>query len=167
MRFRSGGKTRLVCDLAAHDAEAANEGEAVGVGVDYVGRLLHEVSDCVVGEQNTPHFLPGHGRCFRPQDPPVSKLVNLDLFEGALELPPFVVERGEFRGRAGGVVEDGGDEADDLVWVGSVVDAVFDDAARDAGGFEDVEVAVGGFPAAPPGFLACLALDVSSVRTDR
>ena len=48
---RLGGKARLVGDLAADRAVAADEGEVVGVGADGVGGVFHDMAYRVVGEQ--------------------------------------------------------------------------------------------------------------------
>src|SRR4051794_1471320 len=54
-----GGKCRLVGDLAAHDAQRADERDPVGVVVAFAGGLVHQRSDRVVDEQEAVEFLLG------------------------------------------------------------------------------------------------------------
>jgi hypothetical protein len=57
-RFRvSGGKSRLVGDLAADDVQGSYEREPVGVEFGGIGGFGHELSDGVVSEQERPEFL--------------------------------------------------------------------------------------------------------------
>ena len=42
---RSGGKIRLVGDVAADDAKGAHKGETVRVETGFVGGMTHEFSD--------------------------------------------------------------------------------------------------------------------------
>jgi hypothetical protein len=59
-----GGKTRLVSDLTAYEAESSNERESVGIDVGGGGRLVHEVTYRVVGQEESPYLLPDHLGCF-------------------------------------------------------------------------------------------------------
>lgn len=59
---RSGGKTCLVDEVAADDAEATKKGHPVWIEVDVVGGLAHEVADRIVGGQQRPDLLPHHFR---------------------------------------------------------------------------------------------------------
>jgi hypothetical protein len=58
----SGGDGRLAGggDLAADDAQAAEEGEPVGVEVVVQGGLVHQPADGVVDQQVRPDFLGDH-----------------------------------------------------------------------------------------------------------
>jgi hypothetical protein len=53
----SGGKTRLVGDLAADRVVAAHEGQIIGVGSDGVGGVFHDVAYRVVSQQQGPDLL--------------------------------------------------------------------------------------------------------------
>ena len=56
----SGGKVRLPCDLAADDLQTAQERESVRVDVGGVCGFVHQMSDRVVCEKDSPDFLADH-----------------------------------------------------------------------------------------------------------
>ena len=60
----SGGKSRLVGDLAADDVEGSQERKPVGVKFGSVGGFGHQLSDGVVREQKSPEFLADEFRGF-------------------------------------------------------------------------------------------------------
>jgi hypothetical protein len=51
---REGGKSRLVGDLAADDAQRSHEGQSVGIFAGLVRRFAHEVPDRIVSKQESP-----------------------------------------------------------------------------------------------------------------
>lgn len=87
----SGGKSRLVSDLAADDVEGSYEREPVRVEFGGVGCFGHEFSDGVVGEQESPEFLADEFRCFRSESSSRLEELGFDLFEGDLVFPPLLV----------------------------------------------------------------------------
>lgn len=64
----SGGDGRLVGDLAARDAEAFDEGHAVGVVAGRVGGVQEQGTDGVVGQQQSSHLLFDQVGGFRAKD---------------------------------------------------------------------------------------------------
>lgn len=130
---REGGKSRLAGDLAADYAQRAHEGQPVGVDVGLVGRLAHEVPDCVMSEQESPDFLPDHLRRFRSQHPAPASLMSFQLIEAGLELPALSIGSRQFRGARLIGIHDRGDEAENLIAAVSVGHFVLDDPDGNAG----------------------------------
>src|SRR3954469_17051309 len=157
----SGGKDRLGGALGADDAQTSQERETVWVDVDGVCGFVDEVSDRVVSEQGRPDFLANHLWRPRSQYASMVNVVELDLAQRQLEFPPVVIESGEFMCRGEVMVHHRSDETDDLIVAVPVGDAVLDDSTRDAGGFENAQIAVGVATAAAC-FLPYLALNVAT-----
>ncbi len=76
---RSGGKTRLVGDLAADRTVAAYEGQVIGIGAGGVSGVFHDVTYRVVGQQQRPDLLSDQFRSSGSEHPVVACLVCFDL----------------------------------------------------------------------------------------
>jgi hypothetical protein len=131
-RFRrEGGKGRLGGDLAADDAEGAGEREPVRVELCLVGGFGHELSDGVVGDEEPVELLQDEVGAAGAEDGGGAALVGLDLVEGEFDFPALVVRGGQVGGGRVLVVQDAGDEGDDLA--AAAGDVVVDDADVHAG----------------------------------
>ena len=100
-----GGNARLVGDLAADGAVAADKGQVVGIGPDGVGGVFPDVAYRVVGEQQCPDLLFDQFWGSGAQHPQVACLVGFDFVERQFDLsgsPGALPRRGPLRtGRAG------------------------------------------------------------------
>jgi hypothetical protein len=100
---RRGGKARLAHDLAADHAKGADERDPVGVDLAVQGGLVHELPDGVVDQEHAPHLLLHSFGGLGAQHQTGAALVGLQLIQGALQLPPLGVQRGQLdRGAASG-----------------------------------------------------------------
>jgi hypothetical protein len=82
----SGGKGRRIIDLAADDADGADEADPVGVVPGLIGGPAHQFPDRVMSQQDPPHFLLGQVRGLGAEDPAGRAQVGLDLIQ-----PGFVL----------------------------------------------------------------------------
>ncbi|WP_354644285.1 hypothetical protein [Kitasatospora camelliae] len=130
---REGGKRRLGGDVAAGDAQGADEGDSVGVAPGLPCGLVHQVAQGVVDQEEREDLLFHSAGVLGAQDEPGPALMGLDLVQGGLDLSPLGVERGELARRCLGGVEDGGDQPVDGGVAGSA-EGVLDDADPDGVG---------------------------------
>src|ERR1035437_440409 len=106
----SGGKSRLVGDLAAHYWWGADERDPVGVQVDGLGAAVDQDTDGVVDEQVGGDLLDDHLGGLRAQHTARAALVGLQLVERALLFPPLGIQCREFGGRCLPRIEQGSQE---------------------------------------------------------
>lgn len=90
----SGGKSRLVGDLAADDVQGSYEGEPIGVEFGRIGCVGHECSDGIVGQQQAPEFLADQFGGFRPKSLSWCEKLSFDLAERHPVFPPLLIRCG-------------------------------------------------------------------------
>jgi hypothetical protein len=125
----SGGKGRWIIDLAADEADGADEADLVRVAAGVVSGPAHQLPDRVVGKQDSPHLLFDEFRGLGAEDPPGGTQVGLDLIQPGFVFPALVIGERYLRCGQRGRVQDGGDYADQLAVLAAAVGTVYS-AAR-------------------------------------
>ena len=85
----SGGKSSLLGDGPAGDAEGCDEWYPVGIAARLKDGVEHEGPDGIVAAQVSPDFLEHEFRGFGAQDGARSTLVGFQFIERRLDLPPL------------------------------------------------------------------------------
>ncbi len=106
-----GGKSGEALKFAANNSDCVNEREPVRVFIRPESRCMHQATDGEVGHQQTVEFLTHQVRRLATQDDASSPQVGFQCIQGRLNLPAFVVQCCQFRGRSPYRVEDGGNQA--------------------------------------------------------
>src|SRR6266704_5416507 len=86
----SGGEGRRLIDLAADDADGADEADPVWVVPGFVGGPAHQLPDRVVSQQDSPHLLLDEFGGLGAEDRAGCAQVRLDLVQPGFVLPPLV-----------------------------------------------------------------------------
>ena len=92
------------------DPYAVYKGELVRVHVRLERGFVHEAAYGPVGQQQPVKLLTDQIRRFAPQNGRSPLQVGFEFIEGGLDLPPFVVERGQLRSGRGLGIDDGRDQ---------------------------------------------------------
>ena len=71
---------------------------------------MHELADCEVGHEEAVEFLDGEIGSAASQYDPGAAQVGFQFVESGFDLPALLIEGGEFVGRCGLGIEDGGDQ---------------------------------------------------------
>ena len=128
-----GGKSRLPGNLAADNAERADERHSVRIEFDLVRGFAHQVPYAVVGKEKSPYLLLDQFWLTGAQDHPRAALVRLELIEHEFRLPALMISRSKFGSRYFIRVCDIGDQGYDLLAISPVRDLVIDDPSIEPG----------------------------------
>ena len=85
--------------FAANNSHGVNEREPIRVFIRLEGRFMHQAPDGEVGHQEAVELLAHQVRPLAAQNDASSPQVGFQFIQGRLNLPAFVVQGGQFKGR--------------------------------------------------------------------